>query len=93
MIPPPIIIGTEHGHVSITTKKGDFLCLRKRKSPQSNLFPLMMGERSFSTLIAQPTKLAARKVDEAEFTAFCIESNCTATIFLAEGVPQKVVMN
>ena len=42
---------------------------------------------------AATTKLAARKVDEAEFTAFCIESNCTATIFLAEGVPQKVVMN
>ena len=42
---------------------------------------------------AATTKLVAGKVDEAEFTAFCIESNCAITIFLAEGVPQKVVMN
>lgn len=42
---------------------------------------------------AATTKLATGKVDEAEFTAFCIESNCAVTIFLAEGVPQKVVMN
>ena len=30
---------------------------------------------------------------QAEFTAFCIESDCAATIIFEEGVPQKIVMN
>lgn len=42
---------------------------------------------------AATTKLADGNAEDAEFTAFCIESNCAITIFLAEGVPQKVVMN
>lgn len=42
---------------------------------------------------AATAKLAAGKVDEAEFTAFCIESDCAATIVFEEGVPQKIVMN
>lgn len=42
---------------------------------------------------AATAKLAAGKVGEAEFTAFCIESDCAATIIFEEGVPQKIVMN
>ena len=67
--------------------------LHKKKITTIQLIPTDDGR----TLIlyadsAATTKLADGNAEDAEFTAFCVENNRAVTIFLAEGVPQKVVM-
>ena len=42
---------------------------------------------------AATAKLAAGKVGESEFTEFCIERDCDATIIFEKGVNLKKVMN